>query len=52
MKITEKQIHMLIDVVRESLKISNDLAFSREDRLALVQEIFNQQSEELRDINQ
>ena len=51
MKVTEKQIHQLVEIVVDSLRISSDIAFSREDRKTLVQDILNQQSDELIEIN-
>lgn len=41
-----KQVLMLYEIVTASLPIANNLAFSREDRRKLVEEIMNQQDNE------
>ena len=56
MKINEKQIMQLMtvlyDSVRAKIVIDGMFALNLEDRVALYNQILNQQSEELRDINE
>jgi len=53
MIISEKQIHHLIQVLRDSvtMKIHGLFSSSNEDRLRLLNEILSQQSEELKEIS-
>jgi len=49
MKVSQKQILMLYQIVLESCAIVNSLGFSQEDRQNLVNEILNQQDKEIKD---
>ncbi len=50
MKISNKQLMMLLDIAKATLPIVGGVAYSQEVRLQLVNEIVNQQSTELKDI--
>lgn len=47
MKITQKQLLMLFEIVVNSAQMVNPMAFSQEDRKKLVNEIINQQDNEI-----
>jgi hypothetical protein len=51
MKITKKQIMMLYQLAVATLSILSPLAFTKEERQKLVDEILNQQDESLIDID-
>lgn len=51
MKITEKQLLMLIDIAKEStLSVGSRGGYRQEDRIRLVNDIINQQSDEIIDV--
>ena len=51
MKISEKQLMMLMDILKDSLKISNVLGgYDLPTRLQLTNDLINQQSNDLRDV--
>ena len=51
MKISEKQLIMLMDILKDSLKISNVLGgYDLQTRLQLTNDLINQQSNDLKDV--
>lgn len=51
MKITEKQLLMLLDITKASTLLPGSFGgYSPEDRIRLVNEIINQQSNELEEV--
>jgi len=51
MKISEKQLIMLMDVLKDTLKVSNTLGgYSQSTRLQLVNDLINQQSNDLKNV--
>ena len=51
MKISEKQLMMLLDIAKESLAIVNPMPYDQETRSKLVDQILNQQDDRLKDIS-
>ena len=51
MKITEKQLVILLEVLRASLRIVNFMPLDQKSRKEIYNEIVNQQSDELKDID-
>jgi hypothetical protein len=49
MKISNKQILMLYQIVLATCPIVSDIAFSQKDRIKLVEKILNQQDDELKE---
>ena len=53
MKVSEKQLLMLMDIAKDTLKISNILGgYDPQTRLQLVNDLINQQSNELKEIDE
>ena len=53
MKVSEKQLLMLMDIAKDTLKISNVLGgYDPQTRLQLVNDLINQQSNELKEIDE
>jgi len=51
MKVSEKQLMMLLDVLKDTLKISNTLGgYDLQTRLQLTNDLINQQSNDLKDL--
>lgn len=51
MKISEKQLLMLLDIAKDTLKIANALGgYDMPTRLQLVNDVINQQSNDLKEI--
>jgi len=51
MKVSEKQLIMLMDILKDTLKISNVLGgYDLPTRLQLVNDLINQQSNELKEV--
>lgn len=52
MKITEKQLYVLYETTKESLRIASPayFSFSHETRLKIVNEVLSQMSEKLMDV--
>lgn len=51
MKVSEKQLLMLLDIAKDTLKISNPLGgYDMPTRLQLVNDVINQQSNDLKEI--
>jgi len=52
MKISEKQLLMLLDISKDACKIEGILGgYDPETRITLVNEIINQQSDELKEVD-
>ena len=51
MKISEKQVMILLDIAKASLSIKNSLPYSQEVRGEVVDAIVNQQDENLKEIS-
>lgn len=54
MKISEQQLMMLLDILKDSLRIQDFdqvFTYSTEDRAELINEIYNQQDKELIEIS-
>ncbi len=52
MKVSEKQLIMLMDILKDTLKISNVLGgYDLPTRLQLVNDLINQQSNELKEVD-
>jgi hypothetical protein len=52
MKISEKQLLMLMDIAKDTLKIVNVLGgYDLQTRLQLVNDLINQQSNDLKEVN-
>lgn len=53
MKISEKQLLMLMDIAKDTLKIANVLGgYDLQTRLQLVNDLINQQSNDLKEIDE
>lgn len=53
MKVSEKQLIMLIDILKDSLKFSNVLGgYDLQTRHQLVNDLINQQSNDLKEVDQ
>lgn len=52
MKITQKQLLMLYEIAMASCPIVNSMAFDQETRKKLVNEILNQQSSEIIEVEE
>lgn len=52
MKITEKQLHMLFQIAVDSFLFDSHFKFLKKDRIALVEAILSQQSEEIKEIGE
>lgn len=51
MKISEKQLLMLLDIAKDTCKINDILGgYEPETRISLVNEVINQQSDELKNV--
>jgi len=51
MKVSEKQLIMLMDILKDTLKISNVLGgYDLPTRLQLINDLINQQSNELKEV--
>ncbi len=51
MKLSEKQAQMLFIILTDSIAIHAPIGFKREDRIKLSQDILNQQSNELKELD-
>jgi len=52
MKVSEKQLLMLLDILKDSLKISGYFGgYDPQTRLQLVNDLLNQQSNELKEVD-
>jgi hypothetical protein len=52
MKVSEKQLLMLWDIAKDTLKIANVLGgYDLQTRLQLVNDLINQQSDEVKEAN-
>lgn len=53
MKVSEKQLLMLLDVLKDTLKIKGIVGgYDPQTRLQLVNDLINQQSNELKEVNE
>lgn len=52
MKVTEKQLLVMIVILNESLQIHGHFSISNETRLTLLNKIYNQQSDEAKDMDE
>lgn len=53
MKVSEKQLLMLLDVLKDTLKIRGILGgYDPQTRLQLVNDLINQQSNELKEVDE
>jgi hypothetical protein len=53
MKISEKQLLMLMDIAKDTIKIANVLGgYDLQTRLQLVNDLINQQSNDLKEIDE
>jgi hypothetical protein len=52
MKISEKQLLMLMDIAKDTLKIANVMGgYDLQTRLQLINDLINQQSNDLKEID-
>lgn len=53
MRVSEKQLIMLVDILKDSLKIKASLGgYDFQTRLQLTNDLLNQQSNELREVDE
>jgi len=52
MKVSEKQLLILIDILRDSLPLANHFSISQENRFKLYEQLLKQQDETLKEIGE
>jgi hypothetical protein len=52
MRVTQKQVLFMYDVLMATCKVVGAFPFSQDDRVKMLNEIYNQQSDELIDLDE